>query len=864
MKYSVLGILGLVLTCHITAPAQAVKSTKAASTKTVTRKKSTSPAAQTTPEPVTSSLVVPSWLPPTAPLQPTATILTDLLNTKLDIRFDWAKQQLIGVATIAVQAHFYPQSQLVLDAKGFDVKSVRLLVKNNKEKNLNYTYDKRKLTITLDRQYTRTEPYEVRISYVAKPNELAAGGSAAITSDKGLYFINPLGTDKSKPRQIWTQGETEANSCWFPTIDKPNQRMTQEITITVDKQFKTLSNGVMTSSKPNADGTRTDVWKQSLPAAPYLTMIAVGDFAVVSDRWHGKAIDYYVEPKFESTARAVFGRTPEMLEFFSTKLGVEFPWEKYAQVAVYDFVSGAMENTTAVTHRQEDTQLTQRDLLDRDDDATIAHELFHHWFGDYVTCESWSNLPLNESFADYAQFLWIEHSKGTNEAALEQQKGLSQYLYEAQSKREPLIRYQYENREDMFDSHSYSKGGRVLHMLRKYVGDDAFFAALNRYLMQNKFSSSELSKLRIAFEEVTGEDLMWFFDQWFMKRGHPEIHVTHTYTNGQVNLHVQQTQDTTFTPLYRLPVTVTVWNNNQPIDHRIVVTKADQVFSLPASQHPSLVKFDAEGQLLGQIEEERTQDELLFQYYHARNYLQKHEAIEQLRPKMGDLSVSGMLRTALNDDFWAVRQNAAEALRKYKGAEGGAVRKELQRVASRDQKSQVRAAAITTLSSFSNEDFSSVYATALNDSSYLVVGSAIKALAKNPSVNTREQISALQDTRNETLLNALADYYALNGTVDQYQWFLRRMPDISDENLYQSYFEDFATLMLRMPPVERDKGLQRLEIYARTGSKFYVRLGAYKALSMMATTSPTLKATMRDIREKEKDQQVKAMFTMLQ
>jgi len=864
MKYSALGILGLVLTCHITAPAQTVKSTKAASTKTATRKKSVSTPAQAEPEPATNTLVVPSWLPPTTPVQPAATVVTDLLNTKLDIRFDWAKQQLIGVATLTVQPHFYPQSQLVLDAKGFEVKSIRLLTKNNKDKNLNYTYDKRRLTITLDHQYTRTEPYQVRINYIAKPNELAAGGSAAITSDKGLYFINPLGTDKNKPRQIWTQGETEANSCWFPTIDKPNQRMTQEITMTVEEQYKTLSNGVLISSKSNADGTRTDVWKQNLPVAPYLTMIAVGDFAIVTDRWHGKAVDYYVEPKFESTARAVFGRTPEMLEFFSSKLGVEYPWEKYAQVAVYDFVSGAMENTTAVTHRQEDTQLTQRDLLDRDDDATIAHELFHHWFGDYVTCESWSNLPLNESFADYAQFLWIEHSKGANEAALEQQKGLSQYLYEAQSKREPLIRYRYENREDMFDSHSYSKGGRVLHMLRKYIGDDAFFAALNHYLTQNKFSSSEVSKLRVAFEEVTGEDLMWFFDQWFLQRGHPELHVTHGYANGLVNLHIQQVQDTTFSPVYRLPVTVTVWNNNQPIDHRITITKADQTFSLPASQHPNLVKFDAEGQLLAQVEEGRTQDELLFQYYHARNYLQKYEAIEQLRTKVGDLTVSGMLRSALNDDFWAVRLNAAEALRKYKGPEGGAIRKELQRVASKDPKSRVRAAAITSLASFPNEDFSGVYATALNDSSYLVVGSAIKALAKNPAANTREQINSLQETRNGTLLNALANYYALNGSADQYQWFLRRMADVSDEDLYQSYFEDFANLMLKMPPVERDKGLQRLESYARSGSKFYVRLGAYKALGMLAATNSNLKATLRDIREKEKDQQVKAMFTMLQ
>jgi len=866
MKYSVLGVLGLVLTCHLTASAQVVKSAKPASQKAAAHKKSAPVDEPASSLSATSSIIVPSWLPPTNPVQPAATIVTDLVDTKLDVKFDWAKQWLIGNALLTVRPHFYPQSQLVLDAKGFDVKSVRS-VTGGKEKNLNYTYDKRKLTITLDRTYVRNEQYQVRISYVAKPNELEAGGSAAITSSKGLYFINPLGTDKSKPKQLWTQGETEANSCWFPTIDKPNQRMTQEIAMTVDAQYKTLSNGLLISSKKNADGTRTDVWKQSLPAAPYLTMMAVGEFAVVNDTWRGKTVDYYVEPKFQETARAVFGNTPAMLDFFSKKLGVEFPWEKYSQIAVRDFVSGAMENTTAVTIRQEWAQLTKRDLLDQSyvAEGTIAHELFHHWFGDYVTSESWSNLPLNESFADYSELLWAEHKYGADAAALVQQQKLANYLTEAESKREPLVRYHYATREDMFDRHSYDKGGRVLHMLRKYVGDEAFFASLNRYLTQNKFSASELAKLRIAFEETTGEDLMWFFDQWFLQRGHPELHISHTYINGQINLRVEQMQDSTFTPIYRLPVTVSVWtgNQSQPTDYKIVVTKANQMFTLPASQRPNLVKFDAEGQLLAKIEEERTQDELLFQYYHARNYLQKYEAIDQLHSKIGDLAVSGMMRNAMNDNFWAVRQAAAEGFRRYKGAEGNAVRKELRRVASTDKKSQVRAMAITTLSSFLNEDFGDIYSTALNDSSYLVVGAAIDALAKAPTLPTREAINALQETNSPALLHSLANYYALNGNADQYQWFLRRMNDVSEDELY-TYLQNFGQLMVRMPPVERDKGILRLEAYARTHSNIAVRLGAYRGLNLLVPSTATMKATLQDIRSKEKNDQLKAAYSLIQ
>ncbi|WP_262920674.1 M1 family metallopeptidase [Hymenobacter sp. 5516J-16] len=393
MKYPVLGAFILTLLCQFTASAQAVKSSRPASSVSHPARKKTPVSVAPTPAPAQQP--VPNWLPSTNPVQPAATILHDLVDTKLDVRFDWAKQWLLGTATLTLHPHFYPQNQLVLDAKGFDVKSVELLNGVKKGRDLKYSYDKKKLTITLDRQYPRTEQYQVRIQYVAKPNELPKGGSEAITEDKGLYFINPLGTNKDKPRQVWTQGETEGSSCWFPTIDKPNQRMTQEISLTVENGFKTLSNGLLVSSRRNSDGTRTDVWKQNLPHAPYLTMLAAGNFAVVTDTWRGKPIEYYVDPPYQYTAKQVFGNTPEMLDFFSKKLGVDYPWEKYAQVAVHDFVSGAMENTSASTFQQQLVQFNSRELADisYEPESVIAHELFHQWFGDYVTTESWSNLP---------------------------------------------------------------------------------------------------------------------------------------------------------------------------------------------------------------------------------------------------------------------------------------------------------------------------------------------------------------------------------------------------------------------------------------------------------------------------------------
>ena len=287
--------------------------------------------------------------------------INDLVHTKLDVRFDYSKSYLYGKAWITLKPHFYPTDSLTLDAKGMDIKEVSL-IKGNQHTPLKYNYDGSTLRIHLDKTYRYTENYTIYIDYTSKPNELKAQGSAAITDAKGLYFINPLGTDKDKPTQIWTQGETESNSAWFPTIDKPDQKCTEEISMTVPAKYVTLSNGKLVSQVKNADGTRTDNWKMDLPHSPYLFFMGVGDYAIIQDSYKGKEVNYYVEKEYAPVARQIFGLTPEMMAFYSRILGVEYPWVKYSQMTARDYVSGAMENTTATLHtdalQQDARQLT--------------------------------------------------------------------------------------------------------------------------------------------------------------------------------------------------------------------------------------------------------------------------------------------------------------------------------------------------------------------------------------------------------------------------------------------------------------------------------------------------------------------------
>ncbi|MBL7883767.1 MAG: M1 family peptidase [Bacteroidia bacterium] len=700
--------------------------------------------------------------------------INDIIHTKLDVSFDWAKQYLYGKATITAKPYFYPTSTIELDARGMELKEISLVSKGEK-KNVKYLYENNVIAIQLDKEYKNNEQFILFIEYIAKPNELKNGGSAAITDDKGLYFINADGTDKNKPQQIWTQGETQASSAWFPTIDRPNERMTQEIYITVDKKYTSLSNGELVSSFDNGDGTKTDYWKMDLPHAPYLAMMAIGEFSVVKDqKWKDKEVSYYVEKEFEPHAKAIFGTTPEMLEFFSTKLGVQYPWNKYAQVVVRDYVSGAMENTTATLHG-EFLYRTDRELIDKDNESIIAHELFHQWFGDLVTCESWSNLPLNESFATYGEYLWEEYKHGLDAADFHSAQSRAGYLAESSRKKENLIRFYYNDKEDMFDGHSYNKGGQVLHMLRKYVGDEAFFASLKLYLETNKFTSVEIHQLRLAFEQVTGEDLNWFFNQWFLSSGHPELIIQTNYDENKKTqlVKIKQTQDKNDSPIFTIPMYIDIYSTNKIERKKITLTKTEEIFEFECNIKPDLVNVDAEKMLLCTKYEKKSTKEYAFQYKHAPLYLDRYEALVGLSKNSHDSIASATIIAALNDRFWGIREMAISLLKDIPTSNESIIKENLISIAKNDKKSTVKADAIYSLSKkYNDEQLMPIYKNGLTDKSYIVVASSLSAIS---TLNPQEGLTLAkqyENEKNEDVLFAICDLYSVHGTDEQKSFFI--------------------------------------------------------------------------------------------
>ncbi|MCO5260129.1 MAG: M1 family peptidase [Crocinitomicaceae bacterium] len=710
---------------------------------------------------------------PTVPevYQASKTMLMDLIHTKLELKPDWEKAYLYGVATITAKPHFYSSDSLILDAKGMTINSVKL---NGKELKYNYADDK--LKITLDKIYSRNDQYTVVIDYVSRPNERETGGSAAISSDKGLYFINNDGSDKNKMPQIWTQGETESNSVWFPTIEATNQKSSQEVYLTVADKYVTLSNGKLVSSKKNSDGTRTDYWKQELPHAPYLFMIAVGEFKIVKDSYtrnDGKKIDvfYYVEPEWEKYAQGIFGKTPEMIGYFSKLLNYEYPWDKYHQIVVRDYVSGAMENTGAVVFG-DFTYATDRELLDANSESIIAHELFHHWFGDLVTCESWSNLPLNESFANYSQYLWDEYKYGVQEADYNAEIEAKGYMQSAQAQGyHDLIWFTYENREEMFDGHSYNKGGRILHMLRNYVGDEAFFKSLNRYLTVNQFKSAEFHQLRIAFEEVTGEDLNWFFNQWFTGSGHPTLSISQRMEGNEVVLSISQKQNLKKFPLFRLPIQVAVVDDNGKNIYKVVVDKLENEFRFPVKGTLKTVIPDYQEALLAVVNETKDASQFIEQYYQSEKWRTRNRALN-LGTKKIDEASSKLILDCLNDPFWGIRSIAidkAARLKEGNREKAAAIIKEL---AVNDPSSSVRAKAINFISRAGLEGAEAIFTNAFKDSSYSVVAATLNALSElNPELALKHAEQLEKEADAPTILLTIGSLYANTGDSNKFDFF---------------------------------------------------------------------------------------------
>ncbi|MEZ5025897.1 MAG: M1 family aminopeptidase [Chitinophagales bacterium] len=749
----------------------------------------------------------------------------DLLHTKLNIKPIFNKKELVGTAELLIRPHFYNQNKVVLDAKYMQIHSVAVK-KNSKNLPLTFVYDTTQLTITLDTIYTRFDSLTLLINYTATPYQQ---DSLQVDDGRGMYFIDVEDKNPYKPMHLWTQGEEESNSCWFPTFDATNQKSSEEIYVTIDKNLTSLSNGLLISSKDNGDGTKTDYWKQDKPHSPYLFFLAVGDFYKSVDHWRDKEVSAYTFPKYKDAVAEIFKNMPEMMEFFSNKLGVDFPWDKMANVMAFDYTAGAMENTSAIIYY--DRLLCDRQqLVDGDFDWIISHELFHQWFGDLVTAESWANLTLNESFADFSEALWTEYKYGQTEAEIYRNKSMGKYLYSSHVYDEPIMNYYYNHPHDLFDNIRYEKGGIVLNMLRNYVGDEAFFLSLHKYLNEHKFGNAELSDLRKTFEEVTGKDLNWFFTQWWNEKGFPVLNITHKYdaTNKTIALTIQQTQKGT--AIFRIPTKVNIYINGKIETKIIEITDKTNTFYFPAATAPQFVNFDADKVLLCEKTEDLSEAENIFKYYNAPKTKDKLEAIEALAPKLkGNSAIQNVFYDALQNKNWYIRLNAINLLKVNRFSNSQKLSTALQNTIQTDTNPEVREKALNKYVQLEREKSIPLCEKIIRtDSSYSVIANALTHLNTYDKNKAYTEAVKWNSTESRRIIVALCNIYK-DTTADQMEFFKKAIWLNTPYTFYPN-FKSFSQYLTNVNLNDLEKGILFLsDIYTYEESN-YNKDGAKQAI----------------------------------
>jgi aminopeptidase N len=489
---------------------------------------------------------------------------------------------------------------------------------------------------------------------------------------RGLWFTGPDAAHPDRPVTVWSQGQDEDSRFWFPCWDSPNDKFTSEVLVTVRQPFTVIGNGrLMSVTEDKRRRRRTFHWREDFPHPAYLLSVVVGEFHCTTEVIDGIELQYYVHPRDRRTVPLLFGRTPAMMRWFCDVIDYPYPYEKYSQVLVPEFIFGGMENISATT-LTDGIRLDATAAEESFSDWLIAHELAHQWWGNLLTCREWSHAWLNEGFATYFEALFTEHHLGREIFQWQMSTQADDYFSEdTEDYRRPVVERRWEKPIEIFDSHLYEKGSLVLHMLRFELGDELFWKALRHYVRRYQFQNVETTDFKTAIEESTGRVLDGFFDQWIHAAGFPHLKASWRWLSddGQIAVSVQQAQNhDVSTPIFEFPLEIELGYGDRTERLRLRVHHADETFRLPARRRPLYVRLDPDHWILKKLDFEQDRDEWLSQLQHAEDYPGQKDAAAGLQRFRRDTEVVQALARALQRAHrFPTRRVLAQALGRVGG-----------------------------------------------------------------------------------------------------------------------------------------------------------------------------------------------------
>ena len=570
--------------------------------------------------------------------------ITNRPHLKLRLRVYPKQKRLEGVATLTATPIARALKRLTLHAAELQIKGITVDGRSAK-----WRTTKDKLTVLLPQPAPIGKPLVIAVSYKASPRA-------------GLYFVLPDKHYPKKPVGVYSQGESELNRFWFPSWDYPNARFTSEMIVTVPKPLMAISNGKLLK-KSSSGPLTTFHYRMPQNHVNYLISLVIGEYALYRLEWDGIPILSYVPPKDKALAPRSFKNTPDMMAFYSKKLGFRYPYPMYTQVTVFDFMWGGMENITAST-LSHGTLHDKRAHLDERSDNLVAHELVHQWFGDLLTCKDWSHIWLNESFATYFDLLYQEHKWGQKEFHYNRRRYLGWYFGQSHSYQRAIQTRVYETAADMFDSHSYPKGAAVLHMIRTDLGDTLWWRAIQTYVKRYANKVVETSDFRKVLEEVSGRNWERFFDQWIRRPGHPTLTFKWAYNDDHRTISAQIRQTQKGRPYRFTTIMVVTDARGTRRTLSVEVSRRHQTVVLPSKDAPLMVEFDPREDILKTIEIRKSPSELIAQLKRGSHVMSRIRAAKALGHFPNRSDVRAALSKVLLDqtEFYGLRRNAARAL----------------------------------------------------------------------------------------------------------------------------------------------------------------------------------------------------------
>lgn len=650
----------------------------------------------------------------------------------LDLDVEMKSKSISGTATLDFVRRAPSGKELRLDAHGFQIEGLRLRAGKSSFKKLSgdaYSYDGDEIIVPIEEGL---EAGVLEVSYRAVPR-------------LGLYFLSPDKKVPSRPHQVWSQCQDEDGKFWFPCQDKPHVKMTYELKARVPRGMTCLSGGELVSESRPAKGSWEFHFKLDVATPAYLITLVVGKF----DEWEeevklpsGKKLPlrYLVPPGAMADGKRAFSGTAEAIRVFSERTGVEYPFARYSQVVVADFIFGGMENTTATT-MYEHILVDKTASLDIESHDLVAHELAHQWFGDLVTCRDWSHAWLNEGFATYFEHVELESRLGVDEYEQNVTVDLNQYLGEARGNyMRPIVCRDYDEPIDLFDRHLYQKGGLVLHMLRRRLGDDCFWSAISSYLKKHRGGIVETTDLRRCLEEASGLSLERFFDEWVMRPGHPELKVHVSFENSALSIDVEQTQKADGVAVFELPFEVEVCIDGQVQRIERTISERKSSLLLKCEKRPDWFALDPDFKIAAPVSLSAPADML-------RSLLEKGPRPRARRlaalalAKRQDPSTVEALSTCLHneDEAWMVRAKAADSLSRIRGDEAEAALLD----ASQTPHHKVRRAVAEALGAFRSATVGTRLIAMTKDKSYLVAAAAARSLGQCGDERATKTLTAL-------------------------------------------------------------------------------------------------------------------------